>query len=60
MASVTFQCVEGVESFHVTADDGSDVAIRRGKPLTTDDPRLIAQLDAAAHAVTRAPKERGS
>ena len=50
---VAFQCVEGIERFSVCAADGSDVSVEKGKSFSTADPKLIAELDSAAHAVKR-------
>ena len=50
---VAFQCVEGVGRFSVTASDGGAVTVEKGKDFSTADPKLIAELDSAAHAVKR-------
>ncbi len=54
---VAFSCVEGVERFSVCAADGSDVSVEKGKNFSTADPKLIAELDGAPHAVKRAKGE---
>ena len=53
MASVSFQCVEGVESFSVSDADGKNVTVEKGENFSTSDPALIRELDAAPHAVRR-------
>ena len=50
---VAYQCVEGVQRFSITISDGSDVSVEAGKPFATDNPAVIAELDAAPHAVSR-------
>lgn len=56
MASVTFQCAEGVERFSVCDAEGKDVSVEAGKNFSTADPALIRELDAAPHAVKRVTK----
>lgn len=61
MASVSFQCAEGVERFSVCDAQGHDVSVEAGKNFSTSDPALIRELDAHPHAVRRVKpkKEEG-
>lgn len=56
MASVSFQCAEGIERFSVCDAEGKDISIEAGKNFSTADPALIRELDAAPHAVKRVKK----
>lgn len=60
MASVSFQTVEGVESFSVSDAEGKTVTVSAGKNISTSDTGVIRDLDAAPHAVQRVkPKKDG-
>lgn len=46
----------GASSFVCHAADGSEIRLEAGKTYTTSDPKVIAELDAAPHAVKRTKK----
>lgn len=53
---VSYELSAGANEFVCHAADGAEIRVEAGKSFSTDDPKVIAELDAQPQAVKRVKK----